>query len=435
MDELYFSKEQYNYILKTENSLIGCLMVDPQETMRSIRGIVSSGDFFTETGKAAYSAARALIDNGKDCDIILIQEEAEKQGIQLDDSYCRECMMLTPTVANAAELARIIHDKAETREIKKICEKMMDESLPANDGFGKIGELLRGGHRKTRTPLEAADHFIDYILAAHEGRIKPFLSTGYQSLDSQLSGGLISSGLVTFAGRPGMGKTSLVLNIGDNVAAAGKTVLFISLEMTEEQLWARRAAILSGLSHEKILKGQISDEEKEWERLMTATNELTKRPLIIHDSPCTIEEIEQEARCTEKLGLLIIDHIGMISRERGRNRYEETTNISHRLKQLALSLHIPVLALSQLNRDTEKRDDKVPTLADLRDSGSIEEDSDVVCLLYRPSYYMSAKDRPKPWQADPIDITVGKNRHGMTGVVTMDYYGINTRFRERSYCA
>ena len=125
-----------------------------------------------------------------------------------------------------------------------------------------------------------------------------------------------------------MGKTSLVLNIGDNVAAAGKTVLFISLEMTEEQLWARRAAILSGLSHEAILKGQISDEDKEWERIMTATNELTKRPLIIHDSPCTLEEIEQEARCTENLGLLIIDHIGLISRERGRNRYEETTDIS-----------------------------------------------------------------------------------------------------------
>ena len=435
MDELYVAKEQYDYILKTENSLIGCLMVNPQKTMRSIRGIVSAGDFFTETGKAAYSAARALIDNGKDCDIILIQEEAENQGMHLEDGYCRECMVLTPTVSNAAELARIIHKKAETREIKKICSKMVDESLPTDEGFEKIGELLRGCHGKTRTPLEAANNFIDYILAAHDGKIKPFLSTGYQSLDEQLSGGLIASGLVTFAGRPGMGKTSLVLNIGDNVAAAGKTVLFISLEMTEEQLWARRAAILSGLSHEAILKGQISDEDKEWERIMTATNELTKRPLIIHDSPCTLEEIEQEARCTENLGLLIIDHIGLITRERGRNRYEETTDISHRLKQLAISLHIPVLALSQLNRDTEKRDNKVPTLSDLRDSGSIEEDSDVVCLLYRPSYYMAAKDRPKPWQADPIEVTVGKNRHGMTGVVTMDYFGINTRFRERNQCA
>ena len=195
-------------------------------------------------------------------------EEAENQGMHLEDGYCRECMVLTPTVSNAAELARIIHKKAETREIKKICSKMVDESLPTDEGFEKIGELLRGCHGKTRTPLEAANNFIDYILAAHDGKIKPFLSTGYQSLDEQLSGGLIASGLVTFAGRPGMGKTSLVLNIGDNVAAAGKTVLFISLEMTEEQLWARRAAILSGLSHEAILKGQISDEDKEWERMV-----------------------------------------------------------------------------------------------------------------------------------------------------------------------
>ena len=162
MDELYFSKEQYDYILKTENSLIGCLMVNPQKTMRYIPGIVSAGDFFTETGKAAYSAARALIDNGKDCDIILIQEEAENQGMHLEDGYCRECMVLTPTVSNAAELARIIHKKAETREIKKICSKMVDESLPTDEGFEKIGELLRGCHGKTRTPLEAANNFIDY---------------------------------------------------------------------------------------------------------------------------------------------------------------------------------------------------------------------------------------------------------------------------------
>ena len=164
-------------------------------------------------------------------------------------------------------------------------------------------------------------------------------------------------------------------------------------------------------------------------------NTLSQRPMIIRDTPSTIDDIEREARCTEGITLLVVDHIGLIRQQAGKktfSRYEFMTDTAHRLKQLALSMHLPILALCQLNRASEQRNDKIPGMADLRDSGAIEEDSDVVCLLHREAQYLPEENRPKPWEAQPIDFIIAKNRHGMTGTVTLDFYGINARIIERT---
>ena len=309
----------------------------------------------------------------------------------------------------------------------------MGEVTPA-EALQKLQELLSKKEAGTLSPMEAASSVMDYILSAYEGKTKPFISTGYKDLDNQLGGGIVSSGLFTLAARPGTGKTTAALNIADNIAAAGRTVLYISLEMGLEQLWTRRAANLSGLGYNDIFAGRIRKDDNQWQRLTDAFTVLSERPLIIRDKPSTIDDIELEARCTKGLDLLIVDHIGLIRQlpeQKFFSRYEFMTNIAHRLKQLALSLHVPILALCQLNRGSEQRNDKKPNMADLRDSGAIEEDSDVVCLLFRESQYLPDESKPKPWEKQTIDFIVDKNRHGCTGTVTLDFYGINAKIIEK----
>ncbi len=433
MDEI-LSSERYRYIAEAENSLAGCLLVDPQETLRQIRGIVAAGDFQTDKAKVIYTVAASLTDRGKDCDAVLIQAEAVKNGLPLDQKECADLMRLYTTTANAAATAQLIHEAAQARAGRTIGNALAMGEITSLEALGKLQELLTTQTNNTHTPLEAANSTLDYIVAASQGESRPFVSTGYPALDAQLAGGIVASGLFTLAARPGTGKTTAALNIADNVAKAGGKVLYVSLEMDERQLWVRRAAALCGLSYSDIYRGRIRADGKEWPRLTEAFNTLSQRPFLIRDTPATVEDIEREARCTEGLSLLVIDHIGLIRQTEGRktfSRYEFITDTTHRLKQLALSLKLPILALCQLNRTSEQRSDKQPTMADPRDSGAIEEDSDVVCLLFREAQYLAEEHRPKPWEAQPIDFIVAKNRHGMTGTVTLDFYGMNARILER----
>lgn len=418
------------YSLQAEISLAGCLLMKPEAVLREIRGIVNADDFQGEAERAIYDATCALVSSGKACDPVLIQAEAEKQGRAISAGYCAELMRLCATTANAAEIARIIHEEAQKRRAQEIGLAMASGELDAIDALAKLQGLLRAQGSRLQTPMEAANAVMDYICAAAEGKTKPFLSTGFQSLDKQLSGGLVAGGLITLAARPSTGKTTVALAIAENVAANGGTVLYISLEMPTEELWARRIASLSGLAQSNIIAGKIGETSKEWNRLTDAFEMLSKRPLYIRDVPSTIEDIEREARCMDGLALIVIDHILLITPTVQGSRYEIVTQISHRLKQLALSLKIPILALCQLNRQSEARESKRPTMADLRDSGAIEEDSDVVTLLFRPAQYAPEDQRPKPCESQPIDFIVDKNRHGMTGKTTLCFCGINSRILE-----
>ena len=425
--------ERWKYVAQAENSLIGCLLVDPENTLHLIRNIVTAGDFQSEAGRTVYTSAVNLIDNGKPCDVVLIQAEAQRLGLNLDDSFCSEVMQMPVPIGNSAATAQIIHEAATVRAAREIGNALiMDEVMPI-EALQKLQELLMEKEAGTQTPMEAANSMLDYILSAYEGKTRPFISTGYKALDNQLGGGIVSSGLFVLAARPGTGKTTAALNISDNISATGGTVLYISLEMDTKQLWARRVANLSGLGYVDIYAGRIGKDDNQWKRLTDAINILAERQLIIRDKPSTIDDIEREARCTKNLSLLVVDHIGLIKQAQGQkffSRYEFMTNIAHRLKQLALSLHVPILALCQLNRGSEQRSDKRPNMADLRDSGAIEEDSDVVCLLFREAQYYREEDKPKPWEKQTIDFMIDKNRHGCTGLVTLDFYGINAKITE-----
>lgn len=411
--------------LECEQSIAGSLLLDPGATLALVRGLVSASDFYNKDARSIFTVAVRLIDGKKPCDANILQVEA---GVSAD--YCRDAMIHTPTTANAAEYAKIVHAAAQERKSQEIGAELNEGKLDAVSALTKLQELLRSNSGGIVSPEESAQSAMDVFSAAADGRLTPFLSTGFRSLDDMLSGGLANGGLITVAARPGTGKTTVALNLAENVCAAGKKVLYVSLEMTNAQLWACRAANAAGVSRSAILsgavirrgaaKGRTETEAQEAQRLYAAIESLYSRPFYIHDEPATVEEIERKARCINDLALIVVDHIGLIKNTARSSRYEFMTAVSHQLKQMALSMKIPVLALCQLNRASVNRDR--PTMADLRDSGAIEEDSDVVILLHR--------ERQPGIKWEPVEFIIDKNRHGSVGVLELGFCGMYSRIEE-----
>ena len=415
-----------DYITQAENSLAGCLLVTPEETIHKVAGIITAGDFLSDSVRRIYTAAKSLVTAGRACDAVLIQAEASKGGAPIDAQYCASCMEYYLTTANVEETAKVIHDAAIRRRAADIGLALAHEELTPVEGLAKLQELVKNQSSSILTPADAAQQVMDRISENADGKRKLFLPTGFQALDEKLSGGLALGGLITIAARPGTGKTTAGLSIAENVAAAGQPVLYISLEMNLQQIWSCRAANLSSINRATISNSQYM-KDKDWPRLVDAFSILSERPLYVRDKPSTVEDIEREARCIDGLALVVVDHIGLIRPEMKASRYEIMTDTTHRLKQLALSLEIPILSLCQLNRSSEQRETKRPNMADLRDSGAIEEDSDCVCLLFRPAQYAPPERRSKGWEHQDIDFIIDKNRYGEAGIVTLTFNGSLSR--------
>lgn len=413
---------------RAELDIMGCLLAAPAETLQDIRQIVTVADFKNTAAQAVYAATMSLIDHGEAADPTLILQRAAELGTRVQEDYAGEVMRYFLTTSNVASHAEIVHNAAIERKAAAVGLSLADGELSPLEAITQLQELERGQGHKALSPQEAAYGFLDHVSAAADGKIKPFVSTGYSNLDKILGGGLVTSGLIALAARPRTGKTTVALNIADRVAAAGHAVLYVSIEMDYKQLWARRVAAYAGMNYSKVYCGNVNDTE--WVKLNNAAEELAQRPFIILDYPRTLEDIECEARCNGKLGLIVIDHIGLVRNPGGRSRYEFMTEVSHRLKQLALSTGVPILALCQLNRQCENREDKRPSMADLRDSGAIEEDSDVVALIHRPALYMDEESNPTPWEIQKLEIIVDKNRHGMQGEVTLNFCGVSANITE-----
>ena len=421
-----------------ELSLLGAVCISPDEVLPNVRSIVRAADILSPTIRASYEAACELADEREAVDPVTIQERARKNGTEVLNRVLREAMESVVTVANAAIYAKVVHAAAVRREVRSIGEEISrDEYGDATEtlraAISRMQELQSGSCSAVPSPSETSMKFYRELQEAAEGKAQPFLSTGYKKLDELLGGGLVKSGFITLAARPGIGKTMLGLNIAENVAAAGKSVLYVSLEMGSGQLMARRVGTLSCLSYNKLQRGDIQQgDEDTWRRIISAVTTTSTRKLYISDKPATLADVELKARAIKDLSLIVIDHMGLIRNEgRYGSRYEMITERSHALKSLALSIEIPILTLCQLNRESALRQDHQPTLADLRDSGAIEEDSDAVMLLHRPAAYFPDDQQPKPWEAQDIDVEVAKNRHGYTGKITMDFYGLTAKILER----
>lgn len=407
-----------------ENSLAGALLLEPAGVMEAVAGAVSHSDFFYENPKAIFRAVQDLVSHGQPADATLILNRAKAFCPTLSYQFCADAMKVVPTLVNAAEYARLIHQYAIERKSEAIGLALSSGELDTMTAMSRLQDLLQAGRASVADPEDDWQSFMDEIdLAMREGSNNRFVPTGFYNLDGVLSGGLVNGGLITVAARPGTGKSTAAINIAENIAADGKSVLYFSFEMTKLQIQTCRIAAYKGFNRADVYSAAAFREDKAIGRtrekaeqnmkdLQDAISVLYHRPFRIVETAATVDDIERQARCMKDLGLLVIDHIGLIRTEGSASRYDQVTQITHRLKQLAMGLKIPILALCQLNRESTRTKSQRPTMANLRDSGSIEEDSDVVILLHRP-------------QDDPtrIQFIVDKNRHGRTATLDFKFIG------------
>ena len=451
--------------IEAEQAVIGSILVS-NEIFDEINLILSNNNFYDPIHQKIFSAIENLIFRGMLANPITLKNyfEDEKDDINVPD-YLVKVTKFSTSIRQAIEYSKIIYDMFVRRELIKISEntidtaKLNDLSTTGQDIIEDSEKLLyelaeKGTFYSSLISFDKAlRQTIDMASAAYkneEGIVG--VPTGLRDLDDRL-GGLHKSDLIIIAGRPGMGKTALATNIAFNAAQKlqdnGKeksSVAFFSLEMSSEQLSTRILAEQSKIKSNDIRRGRISDEQ--FDRFLETSKNISELPLYIDETPAlTIAAMSNRARRIKRLhglDLIIVDYIqlmrGSLNYKDG--RVQEVSEITQGLKAIAKELSIPVVALSQLSRQVEQRDNKKPQLSDLRESGSIEQDADVVMFVYRESYYLENKE-PKPatvehaeWQAKMNEVSnlaeliIGKQRHGPTGNVFLEFEAMFTKFKD-----
>jgi replicative DNA helicase len=460
--------------IEAEQALLGAILVN-NEALYRVTDFLEPQHFFEPIHRQVYDVARSLIRTGKVASPITLKTflpgDLDIAGLTLAQYLARLAAEAT-TIINALDYGRTVYDLAIRRELIQIGEDMVNVAFDApvefaprdqiEDAERRLYELAEtgrygGGFQKFETALTTA---VDMAARAYQrdGKLSG-LATSLTDLDTKM-GGLQPSDLIILAGRPGMGKTALATNIAYNVARAwrgdvradghietvnGGIVGFFSLEMSAEQLATRIIAEQTEIPSSTIRRGGI--QESDFEKIKDVAIELQHLPFFIDETGgLTVAQLAARARRLKRqkgLDLLVIDYIQLLqgsTRRALEGRVHEVTEITTSLKALAKELNVPVLALSQLSRQVENRDDKRPQLSDLRESGSIEQDADVVMFVFREEYYLSNKE-PKPgsdehtkWQVEmaavhgKAEIIIGKQRHGPTGTVSLQFDAAVTRF-------
>ena len=415
-------------------SVAGSILCDAA-CLPAVHPLVSRDDFTLAAERAIFEAACRLEDEGKPADVVTILEDARKHGADVSDRYAAELLQITPTAAHAEAYARQVHEEAVRRRLASVGETLLEDAQdPQKTTAGVIAATMQALENADTAPQtamlstsDALSGFLDYRERLDAGQAVT-VSTGYPGLDKLLGGGMLHQGLYILAARPGCGKTTLGLKLAEQAAKSG-ACLFFSLEMSAEQLTARRIAAESGLGIGRLMVGRKFDDDEQ-AKMANAASALSTHDFRLNRAPgASVADIAQAAHLTKNLRLVVVDYLGLVrSDERGLPIYERTTRNSNALKALARSLNVPVLCLCQLNRAAEQRADKVPSMADLRDSGAIEQDADAVILLHRPGMYEPGE--VKPWESQTLTAIVAKNRHGATGKLNFDFWGSSGIIRE-----
>jgi replicative DNA helicase len=461
--------------LEAEQALLGAILVN-NEACDRVTTFLTGEHFANPLHARIFEAASSLIRIGKLANPVTLKTFFENDEALKENggpAYLARLAASATTIINAEEYGRTIHELAQRRKLISVgteivndaftpdvegsARAMIEKAETALYSLAEVDKYGKGFQNFGRALTDA----IDMAAAAfqRDGHLSG-ISTGLRDLDEKL-GGLQSSDLLILAGRPAMGKTALATNIAYNVARAydaeeqtdgsvkvlnGGIVAFFSLEMSSEQLATRIIAEQSGISSERIRRGKITHDE--FDRLVEVSQELNRLPLYIDATGgLTIAQVAARARRMKRqrgLGLIVVDYLQLLagsSRKSNENRVQEVSEITVGLKALAKELNVPIMALSQLSRQVEARDDKRPQLSDLRESGSIEQDADVVMFVYREEYYLSKKE-PHPgtpeylkWQEEAArahgraEVIIGKQRHGPTGIVELQFEAQLTKFQ------
>ena len=415
-------------------SVAGSLLINAA-CLPAVRQQVRAEDFELAQDRGIFEAACRLADAGQAADVVAILQDARQHGTDLSEEYALELMTITPTAANAMQYASTVHSEAVRRRLSDIGLQLAkasgDMSRSPADVISEAVAALESADTAPQTGMwcssDTLSAFLDYRAQLEAGQ-EVKVSTGYSGLDRVLGGGMLNQGLYILAARPGCGKTTLGLKIAESAAKTG-ACLFFSLEMSAEQIVARRIAAESGLPIGRLIVGKnLSDNENG--KFTNAVSVLSTHDFRLNRAPsASVADIAQAAHLTKNLRLVVVDYLGLVrSDERGLSVYERVTKNSAALKALARSLNVPILCLCQLNRAAEQRTDRQPSMADLRDSGAIEQDADGIILLHRPGMYES--EQRNPWDAQILNAIVAKNRHGSTGSVKFDFWGAPGIIRE-----
>lgn len=427
---------QMPHSLEGEQAVLGSMLIDP-DCVKNVMDRLRPGDFYLRQNREIFETIYTMFSYARPIDGITVFGEMEKAGLTDGNtrSYLAQLMEITPTSANVLEYAAIVRDKALLRQVAQAAGEI---TALVQEGMGEAGEILeaseqkiyairRGQSAQEMVPLrQVLPDVLDRLgeMSEHENHL-PGLSTGLSAIDQKITG-LNKSDLILLAARPGMGKTSLALNVALNVAREGKTVAVFSLEMSREQLATRLLSSEALVENNRLRTGLLR--ETDWEKIAGAATVLNRLDIRIDDNPLlSVADMNAKCRRLEGLALVVVDYLQLMTSagggRGGENRQQVVSDMSRMLKIMAKELNVPVICLSQLSRANEKRDDKRPMLSDLRESGAIEQDADIVLFLYRDDYYNEDSDKH-----NIAECIVAKNRHGETGKVELRWMPEYTQF-------
>lgn len=432
--------------LTAEKAVISLMIADENVRETAILNL-EERDFYTKSNRVIFSIIRNMHNKAIKIDGITLKSELEKENIKDEDlvNYLKSVIEYSPKSGNIEEYIKIITNKSTLRAVISFSESLSKDCYDNNTDLDTLVEkidkklisIFKNKLRDEYIPIsEIVRNTVDLMAEAAErhqnGNRLIGLSTSFDVLD-KVTLGFRKSDLILVAARPAMGKTSFVLNIlSDVVLRQKKSAVFFSLEMPKEQLVQRMLSISTEINMGKINTGNLTD--KEWGKIFVDSGNIASSKLIIDDnSDLTLAKCRSKCRkykAEDGIDMIIIDYLQLMSSDRySDQRQQQIAEISRGLKIMARELEVPVIALSQLSRGVEKREDKRPLLSDLRDSGAIEQDADIVMFLYRDSYYKKDKDDEAMMQEiEPVEVIIAKHRNGEVGTVEIGWKGECTKF-------
>jgi len=439
MDDTDLLLKQLPHSVEAEQAVLGSMLIDERCIPQVIEHLRPE-DFYLRQNRDIYETIYSMFSFSATIDPVTVLEHMRQNGVYDENNsrnYVLQLMDTTPTAANVGEYVEIVRDRSLLR---RVAETAGEITSLIQDGTGtgqdvleaaeqKIYAIRQGRSARGLTPISSVilDVYDRLNELANSDSAIPGLSTGLSDLDRAISG-LNKSDLILVAARPGMGKTSMGLNMLLHAGkVSGKSAVFFSLEMSREQLAMRLISSESFVELKKLITGQLNEDD--WTKVAAAAASLNQTKILIDDDPSlSVADMNAKCRRVEDLGLVVIDYLQLMQSAGGRtyageNRQQVVSDISRSLKIMAKELNVPVVCCSQLSRANESRADKRPMLSDLRESGAIEQDADIVLFLYREGYY--DKDTENHNLAECI---VAKNRHGETGTIQMQWLPEYTTF-------
>ncbi len=424
------------FSLEAEQSVLGSILIDPA-CLDLIASLIAADDFCLPEHREIYGAMQSMYLKSKNIDVVTLIEELTQAGVYSDAGgreYLKLVAETVPTAANAKDYAKIVRDKAILRQLIEAGEDIAEVSYAGDDEAEALVEYAEGKIYRIAEGRENKNfiHIRDALVQVYE-RLQALNNdpealrgtpTGFDALDNTIVG-MGKADLVLIGARPGMGKTAFAMNIAVEAAyKTKKTVCVFNLEMSAEQLANRMLSAEAQIDSYKMRSGELSKPD-DWNAIALASSRLSETEILIDDTPgITVTGMKSKLRRVKNLGLVVVDYLQLMQGDRRiDNRVQEVAEISRGLKLMAKELEVPVICCAQLSRGPENRTDKRPMLSDLRDSGAIEQDADIVLFLYRDEYY-----KEETVDQSVAEVIIAKNRHGSLGRVKLGWIGRFTKF-------